>query len=632
MFGQPSNAEPMRHERVSIGVSSVQNQWLWLISLLLLTAWLGARGLNTNPIWYDEWWSIYHAGGAHYGPISLADTWTRVTQEDPRNTPGYYLVLQAWGLLAGWTPLAGRSLSLFTGLLTVAWMYRLGRALISPFAGIGAAVVLGTGTFFTYYLHELRAYTLYALLTAICVWSYWHMIEGKIGWRTQLTFFLCIVGLLYTHYFASLTVAAIGLYHLLLVRKDARWWRIILLMLLAGLTFAPWLKVLSEIIGFFQDTGATAQFALDAPTVVRTTLYMFSNGSAGLLAFFALMGLRTCRHSATLIWFWTLSALLVGLAVNEWLKVILNVRYLMALWPALALLVGLGVDYLCKRGVSLPLVLSIWILSGIWNTFDPASPDEIRDAPYYLPWDTLVEALQSHVQTGDTLIFLLPDQRPLRSSAHEPVAEYYLYGLPIRYALIESPLVAGQSEHDQLVEEQIKDAQRLWVAYDPTKLPDYLDPLDQALRTSHILCGTLVDTLELHLNLYGQLPATSEVMRFGDEITASLLHSITITDGRLNTLITWTVPDNVPQDTYAVALHVEDSKGTLVAQGDYRLPEEEYSCRSSDIDVRGLTQGEYTLLLGVYDNTTGERLPAVNEDTGETGDRLRLGRVTIEGS
>ncbi|MCX9077263.1 MAG: glycosyltransferase family 39 protein, partial [Candidatus Methanoperedens sp.] len=322
------------------------SRWLRLIPLLLLTCWLGARGLNADPIWYDEWWSIYHAGGAQYGPLSAAETWTRVAQEDPRNTPGYYFVLQAWGLFMGWTPYAGRALSLFIGVLTTAWIYRLGRDLVSSTMGLGAAVVLGTGAFFTYYLHELRGYTLYALLTTICVWAYWSIITRKATWQAQLVLFLSVVGLLYTHYFASLTVAAIALYHLLFAPKNRLWWRVLLLIGLGGLTFVPWLHVLSQVIGFFQDTGASTWFALDTRSAVQIVLFMFSNGSIALLTFFALCGLTAPRRSGVLIWFWALAALGIGLVVNHVLQVLLHVRYLMALWPVLALIVGMGTDRL----------------------------------------------------------------------------------------------------------------------------------------------------------------------------------------------------------------------------------------------------------------------------------------------
>jgi hypothetical protein len=603
---------------------------MWIIPLLLLTSWLGARGLNADPIWFDEWWSIYHAGGAHYGPISPVDTLIRVAQEDPRNTPGYYLLLQVWGLFTGWTPFAGRSLSLFIGLLTIAFVYRLGRDLISPPAGIGAAVVLGTGTFFTYYLHELRGYTLYALLTAICAWSYWRLITAKIAWRTQALFFLSTLGLLYTHYFASLTIAAIGLYHLLFAPKSRRWWRPAFVMLLAGLAFLPWLTVLSQIISFFQDTGASAWFAFDMQTTIDRTLHLFSNGSIGLLMFFALAGLGNSRKSRLFICCWALAALMIGLAVNEWLKIILHVRYLTALWPVLSLVVALGVDYLAKRGISLALLLTVWIASGLWATFDPAANKDFQDMAYYLPWNTLGESLEGHVQTNDRVLFLLPDQRPLRRSTHEPVAEYYLHGLPVTHKLVESPLVVGQSTYEQFAHEYLDSAHRVWVAYDPTKFPDHIGAFDQALIESHILCGTVVDSPQLHLSLYGLLPTNGAALTFDDGITAMPLPPFTTTNGRLNVLVTWTVEETVPLNTYSVALHLEDGEGHIAAQGDYGLPAEGRTCHSSDIDVNNLPPGEYTLLLGVYNAVTGERLPARSDD--DTGDRLPLGTVTVKES
>src|SRR5262245_40462494 len=101
-----------------------RRKWLLVIPLLLLTSWLGARGLNADAIWYDEYWSLYYAGGAHYGPITLGETWTRVAQTDIElNPPGYYLLLNGWGALVGWTEYAGRALSLLVGVLAVAFTY-----------------------------------------------------------------------------------------------------------------------------------------------------------------------------------------------------------------------------------------------------------------------------------------------------------------------------------------------------------------------------------------------------------------------------------------------------------------------------------------------------------------------------
>ena len=57
--------------------------WLWilpLLLLLLLITGLGARDLTSDGLWYDEQWSIYDSGGAHYGPLSPAEIWTKNRQ------------------------------------------------------------------------------------------------------------------------------------------------------------------------------------------------------------------------------------------------------------------------------------------------------------------------------------------------------------------------------------------------------------------------------------------------------------------------------------------------------------------------------------------------------------------------
>ena len=90
--------------------------WLWLIPLLLLTTWLGARSLDADAIWYDEYRSLFYAGGAEYGPIQLPEVWTRVAlYGGAAQVPGYFSLLWGWGALVGWTEFAARSLSLFCG-------------------------------------------------------------------------------------------------------------------------------------------------------------------------------------------------------------------------------------------------------------------------------------------------------------------------------------------------------------------------------------------------------------------------------------------------------------------------------------------------------------------------------------
>jgi len=226
------------------------------------------------------------------------------------------------------------------------------------------------------------------------------------------------------------------------------------------------------------------------------------------------------------------------------------------------------------------------------------------------------------------VLFLLPDQRPLRASVHEPVAGYYFHDLPVQIQLVESlQVIGGMGAYRRLAREYLSDAHRVWVAYDPTQMPDHVGAFDRVLAMTHILCGNFEDSAQLHLNLYALLPLDeSDEYRFGDGITAAPLRPFTITDGRLNVMLRWNLADSVPRGVYSVALHLQDSGGNLVAQSDYGLPDESDSCHSADLAVNDLPSGEYTLLVSVYDSSTGERLPATNADT---GDRLRLDTIHI---
>src|SRR5690606_27729343 len=132
-----------------------------------------------------------------------------------------------------------------TGVLALAWMYRLAALLGGRRIGLYAAAALLGSAFFAYYLHEMRPYTLYVLLTCSSVWSYWRITHHAAGWPSQFLFVLSLIGLAYTHPLALLSALAIGIYHVLFARPVNRRWLVSLgLMVLSGAIFMPWLLIL----------------------------------------------------------------------------------------------------------------------------------------------------------------------------------------------------------------------------------------------------------------------------------------------------------------------------------------------------------------------------------------------------
>ena len=175
--------------------------WLWALLPLLLAAALAIPLLDVDAFNGDEPPSLHAAGILRSRPTwSLVDVWIAV-KTAPRHAPGWPLLLSIWGRIVGWSA-AIRALSLFIGLLALAWVYRAGRDFFAPAAGLCCAVAqrLGLssrlhGTSATFYaLVALRRY-LYLVLLARS--------PCTPGGRTQAGLLLGSIGLLYSHYLGT---------------------------------------------------------------------------------------------------------------------------------------------------------------------------------------------------------------------------------------------------------------------------------------------------------------------------------------------------------------------------------------------------------------------------------------------
>ncbi|MBK8033820.1 MAG: glycosyltransferase family 39 protein [Chloroflexi bacterium] len=483
-----------------------------LLPLFLLVSWLGIRGLNLDSIWLDEYWSIYHAGGAYFEPRTPVDVWMHIGADDPWQPPLYYILLSQWGKLVGWSELAARSLSFFVGMIGIAMAYRLGRDLRSVTVGIATAVVLGSSAYYVYFLHEMRAYTLYVLLTLISAWAYWRLINGKRGLYLYALLFVGLVGALYTHYFAGLIGVVLGLYHLVTMRsrifreRPLLWWQISGVFALAALAFLPWLLILIRgVTQALSETSVRGLGALSTEQVVRGVLYLFSNGSTGLLV--ALLGLSIQRRKESIfLWFCAFTLLTLLLAINARLGVLLEVRYLLALWSPLSLLGGLGIERLMQlRRVWGGAVLAVIVAGGVWVTLDPVSSSLLHNPHWHLPWRELRAALQTNVQPDDQVVFLLPDWT--WAVYHDVEIDYYLHDLPVRHALIEQPDHYGFAQYQELARSDIGDSERVWVASTPAQPLNHRDEFELLLeQVGYHECVKVADTPELTLNLFARPP------------------------------------------------------------------------------------------------------------------------------
>lgn len=612
---------------------------LLLIALFWLVMGLGARGLDADSIWYDEFYSIFYAGGDGYGPYTLSQTWTAVAEGIEWTPPGYHLSLTVWGGVVGWTPFATRALSLFGGLVGLALAYRFARDIGGWRVGLAAAVILGGGAFFITYLHEMRTYALHASFTALFLTAYWRTIqEPKIRPMMPFLLFIGTVGMLYTHYFSIFSVAAVALYHLLFVPKNRRWWLVPIVMGGAGMTFLPWLDVAFRVLGEANSGVWKKDGSMDWEFTLRTLAHSFSNGSTALLAllgFFALMPLfsgkekaKPAPHSVGFVWWVSIVFIALMLLVNALVFVMAHIRYALALWIPLAALAGIGVDQLRRRGLPMPLILGIWIIGGIWNSFDNQFIDSIYGTFRHLPFRELAAEAATYADGSDSVVMHSPDFPHISA----PVLEHYLRHIPARSSML-YPL-PGEVESVSRFErykELIGGADRLWLALDYS-LPAqerFFEFKNELLRQYHH-CYTAFDTRDMRLDLYIRRDF-GDMMHFGDSIRARLLTSIPESKmDTLNLLIGWHIDASVPPQTFNAALHVLDANGALVMQDDYSLNPSEFFCAPSAISLDGLAPGEYSLSTIVYDWQTLQRLPAEYRSSGQRGEALKIGSFRVE--
>lgn len=646
----------MTHPVTSSDDKTGTSSWLWLIPLLLLTTWLGARSLNADLLFVDEYWSVYKSGGAPYGPKHPGEILYRITQVDPGGMGAlYYFSLGAWeaviGASADTVPFVARIYSLLVGLLAIACTFRVGK-LLFPGTHIAfyAACVVGTSAFFIDYLHEARAYTQFALFTALVIWAYWTLIshprEPRLVRYAALT--ISLAGLAYTHYVALSVAVVIGVYHLIFVKKDARWIKAVGAMIVAALLYAPWITVLLEVVRRGVGDTNRQQTSMLAGDALETLFHAFGNGGGlGLLLLLALAAILALRQhynqSSVFVWCWALGGLAVALLVNAAVPFLVHLRYLMFLWPALALVAAMGVHAFAKHGLSPALVLGVWMALGVWQSFQPEFIQSLFGQIYRAPEagiDLSLDVLRDQANADDLALFHIAEP------GYEPFQLFILdflmrdAGIPGHYDQIErvnNSFALDDNTYVADIAATLAAPERIWTLTVP-EIPTTQRTLvvNYLLGQTHTVCGTPIDRPDARLTLYHRLPANADDARqrmplaFGTtetgRVRGQLLTELRPDSRRLLPMtFAWSTTPRLDVAAYSVALHLDDTNGVLARQLDLPLTPGVYRCQYAELSLSDLLPGDYSLYAIVYNWRSGERLSVA--DTPDN--RALVGSIVI---
>jgi hypothetical protein len=621
--------------------------WWWLVPLLLLTFWLGARGLDANPIWRDEWYSIRDATVS----INPIDIWNKTAATNPWHVPGYFIVLSAWGRLIGWTPPVLRALTLLVGMLALSYTYRLGRDLVSRRVGLYAAAILGTSAFFTYYLHEVRMYAFMVLFVVFTLWVYFRILRAKrppeaLAW---LSFTCGAAAILYTHYFAAMPLIALGLYHLLIAPKNRRWWQITAALAISALLFVPWISALLKGLRLASVSTDRRALSMNYDDLLRMIAYLFSNGAEVLLlvvVVVAVVALRRHMHGAGRVWFMALATLAATVIVNQIVHIIgiPESRYLMALWPLLALVAALGIAQMGRWQRGLPLlVLGLWMALGVANSFNP----EFAKFMYYdgirltFPVHVVMRELRDRAYPGDYIVNVMAADA--QSGWYGHIFGFYQEreGPAGDFGAIETLPDDEAAQRQQSILTQIgQGRQGVWLAYLPESQAAPMSSLQAALlEAGYGLCGQVVSRPNVHIDEYARSSACcrpesgnhAPIIQYGDGLALSGFDLLPEQNGTLPVMLAWAGGDTMPPYTYSYALHVLDADGALVAQADTGLPPNAFLCSQQPIPIGDLPAGTYTVSVVVYAWESGAQLAGTLVATGEQGTRLPVRSFTITG-
>lgn len=344
--------------------------WAWIVPLLMIVSVLAIHQIDLYAPTLDEFYSMNNAGGVVDTPYTPSDVLGSLAANSPQHVPGYFLLLSLWGNAISWDIAILRLLAVFAGILSIAMSYRLMRDLLTPASGFVAAVVMASNTFYNFYYAHVRMYPFLVLFAMLVLWLYLR-IQGRQG-RNRLVDYgaltLSCYALINTHILSVIFLATIGIYHLLFVRKDRRWWAISTAVTLAVVLFSPYLTVIFS--GFGHAVTVREGLTVDGLRAVEVWLTVAFNNNVTLLGL-VLVGIYFAYRNQlapvkSYLIMLPIYLLLLALTAQVAHIIVENgMRYLVAGYALLVPVVGIGLIGLIRHSRWTWVLIVLWMLAGL---------------------------------------------------------------------------------------------------------------------------------------------------------------------------------------------------------------------------------------------------------------------------
>ena len=612
----------VNRKRIAISKGRAGSTLVVMTAILLLAFAFGAHGLNVDNIWADELISLRHMG-VFDPPFGPTQTLSSIREFSSNHTPLYFLIGSCWAQLVGWTQLSLRALSLLFGILTVAWLYRFAVDIFNRPVAIVAALLLSTNAFVIVYFHEIRMYSLLMLLEVVHLWCYWRLAQSSAA-RRHLRFGIMAStsALLYTNYLSALLFAGMGIYHVFFASRSRQWWPTLIAWALGFAMFLPYLPLFQQSVDFTK-----------AEDIAFSAIELFVASVKVLLNDVWLLGIPLVISISLSLWRarnrMAFALIIVGVSMSIGLLVmndlLVNVslsrlRYTLLLFPPILVVCAYGLlSFSDKRYavIATAAFVLIWSFAGL-QFADSATITNYSIHPYwvprYPPLSDYVYHLTGKTQESDFLIGFseteIVDIQHIRIGRSP--TDYYLRLLAgIDGTFLHTSLKRYRLEND--VRDILREHPYVLLAYDPGDVPLNYARTQDYIQREYLPCLVLVDNPDLHIQRYvhpvlgcGHDPAPVEYIN-GISI---LDHASSYEPGldRVRVLTWWHIPEERMLHEYNISLQLVTPQWQNVRQLDRHLYDDLVPWNVTELSTQGLPEGDYTLVLILYDRESGDKV------------------------
>jgi len=392
-----------------------------LAAVLVIALFARCYDLGGESIWLDEMFSLKLS----QLPVkSILDECARDV-----HPPLYFLMLKPWIALFGASESALRAPSVIFGLLSVFFLFLVGKRLFGAETGLLAALILGLSVFNVHYSQEGRGYSLMAFLSLASWESLLSFLERRKA-SCLILYGLCIALLPWTHFLGALIPLSQACFLGLRAIRTREIKPLLILfpvMALAALLFLPWVSILRQ-----QVASVSADFWIPRPAGRRAgvTFLEFSGPIPllpvfGWLACLAVYRIRR-TEAAALLSCWLGIPLAAAYVISLVSVPVYTNKALIGASPAFFLLAAQGLSALRRPRLRSAVLLLIVIgsLFALGDYYRKTNKE---------PWREAAAALKGRILESDAVLFYAGYMR-------ESFEHYYG---PIRAEVVQTRFAGG---------------------------------------------------------------------------------------------------------------------------------------------------------------------------------------------